>query len=86
MKEANGVEFKIARIRAGYRQYEVAAQLGIHPCQLSEIESGRRKPSTEVLQQLLQILGLLKDSPVTDKRGKKVGIDREKPSAREEES
>ena len=66
--EVNGIEFKIARIRAGYRQYEVAAQLGIHPCQLSEIESGRRKPSAEILQRLLQILSQINSAKVTRER------------------
>lgn len=56
MVEVNGLEFKIARLRAGYRQYEVAALLGIHPSQLSEIESGRRKPSVELRERLLEIL------------------------------
>ena len=66
--EVNGIELKIARIRAGYRQYEVAAQLGIHPCQLSEIESGRRKPSAEILQRLLQILSQINSAKVTRER------------------
>ncbi len=56
MAQVKGLDFKIARLKAGYRQYEVAAKLGIHPSQLSEIESGRRKPSPELLQRLLQIL------------------------------
>ena len=62
MMEVNGIDLKVARIKAGYRQYEVAARLGIHPCQLSEIESDRRKPSAEVLQRLLQILGFVQSS------------------------
>jgi len=54
--EANGLDIKIARIKAGIRQYDLAARLGIHPSRLSEIESGRRKPSPETLEQLVQIL------------------------------
>ena len=56
MSQVKGLDFKIARLRAGYRQYEVAAKLAIHPSQLSEIESGRRQPSDKLLKQLLQIL------------------------------
>lgn len=65
MMEVNGIEFKIARIRAGLRQYEIAAQLGIHPCQLSEIEAGRRQPSEEVLQRLLQIFSQIENAKTT---------------------
>jgi len=49
-----GVEIKIARIRAGLLQYEVAANVGILPNRLSEIEAGRRRPSPELLKRILQ--------------------------------
>ena len=51
-----GIDIKIMRLRAGIRQYQLAARLGIHPSKLSEIESGRRQPSDELLQQLMEIL------------------------------
>ena len=51
-----GVEIKIARIRAGLRQYEVATSVGILPNRLSEIEAGRRRPSPELLKRILQII------------------------------
>ena len=51
-----GVEIKIARIRAGLRQYEVATSVGILPNRLSEIEAGRRRPSPELLQRILQVI------------------------------
>lgn len=54
--QVKGLDIKIARLKAGMRQYDVAARLGIHPSQLSEIESGRRQPSPELLEQLMQIL------------------------------
>jgi len=53
-----GVEIKIARIRTGLRQYEVAARVGILPNRLSEIESGRRRPSPELLERILQAMQL----------------------------
>ena len=49
-----GVEIKVARIRAGLRQYEVAASVGILPNRLSEIDAGRRNPSPELLELILQ--------------------------------
>lgn len=51
-----GVEIKILRIKAGLRQYEVAASVGILPNRLSEIEAGRRRPSPELLQRILQVI------------------------------
>lgn len=51
-----GVEIKIARIRAGLRQYEVATSVGILPNRLSEIEAGRRRPSPEVLARIFQVI------------------------------
>ena len=51
-----GVEIKIARIRAGLLQYAVAANVGILPNRLSEIEAGRRRPSPELLERILQVI------------------------------
>lgn len=52
----DGVDIKIARIRAGLRQYDVAARVGILPNRLSEIESGRRQPSPELLERILSVI------------------------------
>ena len=49
-----GLEIKIARIRAGLRQYEVATSVGIPANRLSEIEAGRRRPSSELLERILK--------------------------------
>ena len=51
-----GVEIKIARIRAGLRQYEVATRVGILPNRLSEIEAGTRRPSPELLDHILRVI------------------------------
>ena len=51
-----GVEIKVARIRAGLLQYEVAASIGVPPSRLSEIEAGRRRPSPELLKRILQAI------------------------------
>ena len=36
-----GMDLKMLRIRAGLRQYELAAQLGMNPSRLSMVENGR---------------------------------------------
>lgn len=51
-----GIEIKVARILAGLKQYEVAARLGISQNQLSQIELGRREPSPELLERILQVI------------------------------
>jgi len=56
VNKVNGLEVKIARLRAGFRQYDLAARLGIPQSRLSEIESGRRKPSPEIVGRLFKIL------------------------------
>lgn len=51
----DALELKIARIRAGFRQYELAAKVGITQTKLSEIECGRLQPSPELLQRILEL-------------------------------
>lgn len=61
-----GLHLKIMRLKAGLRQYDVTARLGIPPNRLSEIESGRRQPSDELLKKLLQILEQRKSREARD--------------------
>ncbi len=56
--EVNGLDLKLRRIRAGLFQYQVAEAIGIAPCRLSEIENGRREPSPELLDRIVDILGM----------------------------
>lgn len=58
-KNNNGLELKIARLRAGLKQYELAAKVSIAPTQLCEIEAGRREVSPELLE---RILGAIKSN------------------------
>jgi transcriptional regulator with XRE-family HTH domain len=51
-----GVELKITRLRAGLKQYELAAKVGITQTKLSEIECGRLQPSPELLQRVLEAI------------------------------
>jgi transcriptional regulator with XRE-family HTH domain len=55
-EKVKGLEIKIARLKAGYRQYDLAARLGIPPSRLSEIESGRRKPTPYILRKIEEVL------------------------------
>jgi transcriptional regulator with XRE-family HTH domain len=59
MKETSdisGLELKIVRLRAGLKQYELAAKVGIAPTQLCEIETGRREPALELLERILRVI------------------------------
>lgn len=50
------LDLKIARIKAGLKQYELAARVGIGPTKLSEIETGRREVSPELLERILGVI------------------------------
>lgn len=56
LAKVNGLDLKIMRLKAGLRQYDVAGQVGIPPNRLSEIESGRREPSPELLERLFEVI------------------------------
>lgn len=42
-----GIDIRIARIRAGLKLYELAGMAGIREPELSMIETGRKQPSAE---------------------------------------
>jgi len=52
----NGFDLKIMRIRAGLRQYDVAAKVGIAPPRLCEIEAGRRKVPGELSNRIAKAI------------------------------
>lgn len=54
---SQGLELKIARLRAGMKQYTLAAKVGIASTQLCEIETGRRDVSPELLERILGMIG-----------------------------
>ena len=56
LKDA-GLHLRMLRLKAGLRQFEVAAQMGLHPGRLSEIECGRREATPEQMERLLRVLG-----------------------------
>jgi transcriptional regulator with XRE-family HTH domain len=54
-----GLEIRIARIRAGLKQYELAARAGIREPELSLIENGRKQPSAEKAARIVEALNAL---------------------------
>ena len=56
VNKVKGLSIKIARLKVGLRQYDLAALLGIPPSRLSEFESGRRKLAPDIIEQILKIL------------------------------
>ena len=48
-----GIDLKIARIKAGKKQYEVAAELGICPTKLSRIELGKDPVCPKLAERIL---------------------------------
>jgi len=51
-----GFELKLKRIRAGLRQYEVAAQVGIPANKLCEIELDRRIGNPDLLARICKVI------------------------------
>jgi len=56
MSTIDGVELKIARIRAGLKQYQLACKVSITQTKLSEIECGRLQPNAELMQRIIEAL------------------------------
>ncbi len=52
----SALDLKLARIKSGLKQYELAARVGIGPTQFSEIENGRREPSPQLLEHILKVI------------------------------
>lgn len=66
-----GNAIRTARIRAGYTHEELAELLDITPTHLKHIESEHRRPSVEVLLNLMELLHLSLDAlvfPQTEER------------------
>ncbi len=51
-----GTEIRIARIRAGLRQYQLAERAGIREPELSLIENNRKRPSEAKLSRIVAVL------------------------------
>jgi len=53
-----GLRIKLARIRAGLKQKELAEMVGMHPMSISQIESGRRSTTIAQLLEIAKALGV----------------------------
>lgn len=53
-----GIRIKLARIKAGMMQKDLAEKVGMHPMSLSAIESGRRGTSVAQLVEFARVLGV----------------------------
>jgi hypothetical protein len=58
LKEGDHIEYKIAILRLGWHQYEVAAAAGLHESKLSAFLSGRTGLNRAQLDRLRDVLGL----------------------------
>jgi transcriptional regulator with XRE-family HTH domain len=66
----DGIDIRIARIRAGLKQYEVAQRAGLRPDQLSLIENNRAALTPETLARIGEALRLdkLARGPAVEER------------------
>ena len=56
MDYAKGLQY--ARERLGLSKRQLAIRSGVHPSYIGHLESGRKKPSLDVLERLAEVLGL----------------------------
>lgn len=54
----SAIDLKIARIRQGWKQLEVAREAGIHQTRLSKIENGWEEPRPEEVAAIRAVLKL----------------------------
>lgn len=52
----NGLDLKVARLKANLKQYEMANLVGIPQTRIWEFETNRRVPAPEILQRIRRIL------------------------------
>jgi len=57
----HGIDIRIARIRSGMKQYQLAGLLGIPQTTLSQIEAGKRTIAPEFLAKIMQFLDNTKE-------------------------
>jgi len=55
-QSVDGIDIRIARIRAGLKLYELAALAGIRESALSQIETGRMQPTPERAARIAEAL------------------------------
>ena len=53
-----GLNLRIARIRKRETQYSLSKKINFHPSRLSEIETGKVIPTSEILEKICGVLGV----------------------------
>ncbi|WP_339389438.1 helix-turn-helix domain-containing protein [Nitrosomonas sp. Nm33] len=59
--EEHPESFRALRLRAGYSQKQLAQKIGMSQPNICELESGKRKPSSDTLLRLAKALGTTTD-------------------------
>jgi len=67
-----GIELKVLRIRAGVRQYELAAKLGMNPSRLSLLENERLPLPSEVAERARSALQYEPNAATSGEKGDSV--------------
>ena len=61
-----GLDLKVARLRAGLRQYEVAARLGVSASYLSMVETGREPLRKRLREEVMAVIAAAKGQRQTE--------------------
>ena len=66
-----GKKIKLTRIKEGYKQYDLANQIGISANYLSLIEAGKKNPSLKTIHEIakklnVSVSSLLENDPILD--------------------
>ena len=62
----DGLGLKIARIKRGWTQWDLATKVRVHPARISEMEQGRR----EITEALVEALGPMELTATTHTHGR----------------
>lgn len=67
--EELGLNLRVARIRRGETLWTLAKKVDVWPARLSEIETGQREPTPELVQRICGALGI-REAELYSKREK----------------
>ena len=63
----DGLGLKIARIKRGWTQWDLATKVRVHPARISEMERGRR----EITEAVVEALGPMELTATTHTHGRR---------------
>ena len=63
-----GLELRVARVRRGMRQRDVAELVSVPAQRISDFETGVRRPTLEQLERLWEVLGAVEPCTERDDR------------------